>query len=115
MTFGPVIKGPAPAWLPWPHIHTNLEAQQLYFFISRDTFRSDSIAKLFRACFYGVSHNYRAILSAKWDIAEMCLCEAKCQGGVSHDFGGPLTSFKKYRAIWGIEAIVSQYRAIWGH
>ena len=29
-------------------------------FISRDT-RSDSIAKLFRACFYWVSHNYRAI------------------------------------------------------
>ena len=28
--------------------------------ISRDTC-SDSIAKLFRACFYGVSHNYRAI------------------------------------------------------
>ena len=29
-------------------------------FTSRDTC-SDSIAKLFRACFYGVSHNYRAI------------------------------------------------------
>ena len=29
-------------------------------FISRDTC-SDSIAKLFRACFYGVSHNNRAI------------------------------------------------------
>ena len=29
-------------------------------FISRDTC-SDSIAKLFRACFCGVSHNYRAI------------------------------------------------------
>ena len=29
-------------------------------FISRDTC-SDSIAKLFRACFYGISHNYRAI------------------------------------------------------
>ena len=29
-------------------------------FVSRDTC-SDSIAKLFRACFYGVSHNYRAI------------------------------------------------------
>ena len=29
-------------------------------FISRDT-SSDSIAKLFRACFCGVSHNYRAI------------------------------------------------------
>ena len=29
-------------------------------FISRDTC-SDSIAKLSRACFHGVSHNYRAI------------------------------------------------------
>ena len=29
-------------------------------FISRDTY-SDSIAKLFCACFYGVSHNYHAI------------------------------------------------------
>ena len=29
-------------------------------FISRDAC-SDSIAKLVRACFYGVSHNYRAI------------------------------------------------------
>ena len=29
-------------------------------FISRDTCH-DSIAKLFRACFYGVSHDYRAI------------------------------------------------------
>ena len=32
--------------------------------------------------------------------------------GVSHHFGGVLTSLKKYRAIWGIAAIVSQYRAI---
>ena len=43
-------------------------------FISRDTC-SDSIAKLFRACFCGVSHNYRAGYVAKWDIAQMCLCE----------------------------------------
>ena len=28
---------------------------------------------------------------------------------------GVLTSLKKYRAIWGVAAIVSQYRAIWGH
>ena len=39
-------------------------AQQLFLFISRDTC-SDSIAKLFRVCFFlffnGVSHNYRAI------------------------------------------------------
>ena len=45
----------------------------------------------------------------------MCLCVTNCYGGVSHHFGGVLTSLKKYRAIWGIAAIVSQYRAIWGH
>ena len=50
---------------------------------------------------------------ANWGVAEMCLCEAKYQGGVSYHFGGVLTSLKKYRAIWGIAAIVSQYRAIW--
>ena len=37
------------------------------------------------------------------------------KGGVSHHFAGVLTSLKKNRAIWGIAAIVSQYRAIWGH
>ena len=61
---------------------------------------------------------YRTIVAryvAKWGIAQMFLCETKYQGGVSHHFGGVLTSFKKYRAIWGIAAIVSQYRAIWGH
>ena len=60
---------------------------------------------------------YRAIIAryvAKWGIAQMCLCESKCQGGgVSHHFGGVLISLKKYRAIWGMAAIVSQYRAIW--
>ena len=52
---------------------------------------------------------------AKRGIAQMCLCVTKYQGGVSHHFGGVLTSLKKHRAIWGIAAIVSQYRAIWGH
>ena len=51
----------------------------------------------------------------KWGVGQMCLCETKRQGGVSHNFGGVLTSLKKYRTIWGIAAIVSQYRAIWGH
>ena len=61
---------------------------------------------------------YRTIIAryvAKWGIAQMCLCEAKYQGGASHQFGEVLTTLKKYRAIWGIAAIVSQYRAIWGH
>ena len=61
---------------------------------------------------------YRTIIAryvAKWGIARMCLCKIKYKGGVSHLFGWVLTSPKKYRAIWGIAAIVSQYRAIWGH
>ena len=41
----------------YPH---KLRGPAAILFISRDTC-SDSIAKLFRACFYGVSHNYRAI------------------------------------------------------
>ena len=53
---------------------------------------------------------------AKWGIAQMCLCRTKYQGEASHHFEGVVTSLKRYRAIWGIAAaIVSQYRAIWGH
>ena len=68
-------------------------------FISRDTC-SDASATLFHDCFHGVSHNYRAIC-CKWGVAEMCLCETKYQRGVSHHFGGLLTSLRRYRAIWG--------------
>ena len=35
---------------------------------------------------------------AKWGIAQMCLCETKYQGGISHYFGGVLTSLRKYRS-----------------
>ena len=41
---------------------------------------------------------YRTIIAryvAKWGIAQMCLCETKYQGEVSHQFGGALTSVKK--------------------
>ena len=54
---------------------------------------------------------------AKWSIAKICLCETKCQGG-DRTILGSANLLKKYRAIWGIAAIVSQYRpiaAIWGH
>ena len=68
---------------------------------------SDTIAKLFGACFYGVSHNYRAI-RCKMGIAEMCLCKTKYhRGGYRTILGGDLASLEKYRAIWGIAAIVS--------
>ena len=101
--------------------HRGLDPKSLNFrgpvailFISRDTC-SDSIAKLFRACFlWGIAQISRDMLQ-NGGIAQMCLCKTKYQGGVSHLFGGVLASPKKYRAIWSIAAIVSQYRAIWGH
>ena len=48
-----------------PQVNIREHSQELrgpatVLFISRDTC-SDSIAKLFRPCFYGVSHNYRAM------------------------------------------------------
>ena len=62
-------------------------------FISRDTC-SDSIAKLFRASLYGV-----------W-VLHRCACVKLSTRGLSHHFG------ERHRAIWGIAAIVSQYRAL---
>ena len=90
-----------------------LEAQQRYF-----AYRAILVAIVLQSFFVLVFVGYRTIIAryvAKWGIAEMCLSETRNQGGVSHHFGGVLTSLKKYRAIWDIAAIVSQYRAIWGH
>ena len=89
-------------------------------FISRGTC-SDSITKVSRACFCvcvcvgggGVSHDYRAICCKMWYRTDVPV-QNQVPRGVSHHFGGVLTSLKKCRAIWGIAAIVSQYRAIWG-
>ena len=58
----------------------DLRGPVVILFISRDTC-SDSIAKVFRACFVG----HRTIIArydAKWGIAWMRLCETKCRGGV---------------------------------
>ena len=90
-----------------------LEAQERYF-----SYRAMLVAIVSQNYFVLVFVGYRTIIAryvAKWGIAQMCLCESKCQGRVSHHFGELLTSLKRYRAIWGIAAIVSQYRAIWGH
>ena len=90
-----------------------LEAQQRYF-----SYRAMPVAIVSQNSFVLVFMGYRTIIPryvAKWGIARMCLCKIKYQGGVSHHFGGVLTSLKKCRAIWGIAAIVSQYRAIWDH
>ena len=95
----------------------SLEAQQRYF-----SHRAILVAIVsqnpFVLVFMG-GGGYRTIIAryvARWGIAQMCLRKTKYQGGgVSHHFGGMLASLQKYRAIWGIAAIVSQYRAIWGH
>ena len=81
--------------------------------ISCDTC-SDSIAKVYRACFYGVAQLSRDTLQNR--VLHRCACvKLSSKGGGSHLCGGVLISLKRYRAIWGIAAIVSQYRAIWGH
>ena len=95
------------------HATGGLEAQQRHL-----SYRAILVAIVSQNSVVLVFMGYRTIVVryvAKWGIAHICLCETKCQGGISHHFGGVITSPKKYRAIWGIAAIVSQYRAIWGH
>ena len=54
---------------------------------------------------------------AAWGIAQnhRCACVKLCTKGgwVLQHFGELLTSLKRYRAICGMTAIVSQYRKIW--
>ena len=89
------------------------EAQQRYF-----SYRAILSAIVSQNCFVLVFLGYRTSIAryvAKWGIALICLCKRRHQGGVSHPVGGLLGWPRKYRAIGGIAAILSQYRAIWGH
>ena len=91
----------------------SLEAQQRY-----SSYRAILVAIVSQNSFVLVFVGYRAIIAryvAKWGIAQTYRVKLSTKGEVSHHFGGVLTSHEKYRAIWGIAAIVSQYRAIWGH
>ena len=77
---------------------TSLEAQQRYF-----SYRAMLVAIISQKCFvlvfYGVSHNYRAI-RCKMGVSHRCVCvKLSAKGGVSHHFGGVLTSLKKYRGM----------------
>ena len=88
-----------------------LEAHQRYF-----SYCAILVAIVLQNYLVFVFMGYRTTIArhvAKWSIAQMRLCTTVPRG-VSHYFGELLTSLKKYRAIWGIAAIVSQYRAIGG-
>ena len=95
------------SWYMLDFIQQILEAQQRYF----------SYRALYRkalSCFFFLTGN-RTIIArhvTKWCIAQTCLCETKCQGRVSHRFGGVLVASlkKKERAIWWENAKVSHKR-----
>ena len=77
-----------------------LEAQQRYFSYRAILAAIVSQSSILCLFLWGI----RTIIAryvAKWGIAEMCLCESKYQGGVSHHFGGAPTSLKKYRRDMG--------------
>ena len=62
------------------------EAQQRYF-----SYRAILVAIVSQKVFVLVSMGYRTIIAryvAKWGIAQMCLCETKCQGGGIAPFWG---------------------------
>ena len=71
-----------------------LEAQQRYFFISRGTC-SDSIAKLFHACFCAVLHNDRAICCKNGVSRRYAFVKLSAKGEYRTIFRGVLTSLKK--------------------
>ena len=83
-----------------------LEAQPRYF-----SYRAILVVIVSQSSFVLVFMGYGTLIVryiAKLGIAQMCLCETKCQWGGIPPFWGMMTSLKKYRAIWGIAAIVSQ-------
>ena len=93
-----------------------LEAQQRYFFISRDAC-SDSIAKLFRACFF--LWGYRTIIArcvAKMGYrTDVSVLKLGTRGGYRTILGESANLPDKVIARYGVsQAIVSQYRAIMG-
>ena len=71
-------------------LRVTLEAQQRYF-----SYRAILAAIVSQNSFVLVFMGYRTIIAryvAKWGIAQVCVCETKYQGGVSHQFGGVLPS-----------------------
>ena len=65
---------------------TCLRGPAAILFILRDAC-SDSIAKLFRACFYGVSHNYRAICCKMGYRTDVPMWNEVPRGGIAPFWG----------------------------
>ena len=87
-----------------------LEAQQRYF-----SYRAILVAIVSQSYLVLVFVGVIAQISddTLWGIAQMCLCETKYPGeGIAPPWE-LLTSLKENRAIWGVAAVASQYRAIW--
>ena len=76
---------------------------------------SDGIAKLFRACFCGGIEQLSRDILQKGVSHRCAYVKLSAKRGYRTTLGECQPSFKKYRAIWGIAAIVSQYCAMWGH
>ena len=93
---------------------TYLEAQQRY--LSYRAILAAIVSQMFSCLFsWGIAQVSRDMLQN--GVSDRCACVKLSTkgGGYRTIFGGMLTSLKKYRAIRGIAAIVSQYRAIRGH
>ena len=86
-----------------------LEAQQRYF-----SYRTILVA-IVSQNFFVLIYNSR-VTQLQNGVSHRCACVRLSAngGGESQHFGGLLTSLKKYRAIRGIAAIVSQYHAGFG-
>ena len=97
--------------------NSQVEAQQRYF-----SYRAILVAtvsqKFFVLVLMGIALLSRARYTLQNGVSHRRACvklRAKRGAGVSHQFGGLLTSLQKCRAIRGIAAIASQYHVIWGH
>ena len=88
----------------------NLEAQQRYF-----SYRALLVAIVSQNSFVLVFMGYRTVIARYVEngASHRCACvKLSAKGGVSHHFGGLLTSLGKVSHDMGL---VSQYRAICGH
>ena len=91
-----------------------IEAQQRYFSYRAILVRYYGKSLSCSLIWWGIAQLLRDMLQNGVSHRWVCV-KLSTKGGVSHHFGGVLTSLKNYRATRGIAAIVPQYRAMWGH